>query len=331
MARQLMWAHTLTEPYKFHEIGLPEPAESELAAGEVLLRVRVGGICGSDLPYFKGTVPPYGTRLASGRVVPPPGAPLHEVVGEVVSSRDPSLEPGVLVVGWARRHNAIAEYIIACGSDLHAFGPGLSPSIAIMLQPLACVIYAVDRLANVAGSTAAVIGQGPIGVLFSHVLKCRGAARVIGVDQVDRADLAATFQVDEPVRAVSDSWASLTVAEADQPDIIVEAVGHQMSTLTDAISALRYGGQIYYFGIPDDPVYPFPMAAFMRKNASLISGVTAFEARRAVLKRAEDYLRAYPGIVAPYISRKFSFKDVEEAFNVAVTPSAGRLKVTLEA
>lgn len=234
------------------------------------------------------------------------------------------------MVGWATRHNAIAEYVIASGSDLHAFGPGLSPSAAIMLQPLACVIYAVDRLANVAGSTAAVIGQGPIGMLFSHVLKRRGAARVIGVDRVDRADLAATFQVDEPVRATSDSWASLALAEADQPDIIVEAVGHQVSTLTDAIRALRYRGQIYYFGIPDDPVYPFPMAAFLSKNASLISGVTAFEARRAVLKRAEDYLRAYPGIAAPYISSRFSFKDVEEAFNLAVTPSAGRLKVTLE-
>lgn len=174
MARQLMWAYTLTEPYMFHEIELPAPAESELAAGEVLLRVRVGGICGSDLPFFTGMLPPYGTRSASGRVVPPPGAPLHEVVGEVVASRDPSLEPGVLVVGWATRHNAIAEYIIARGSDLHAFGPELSPSAAIMLQPLACVIYAVDRLANVAGSTAAVIGQGPIGVLFSHVLKRRG-------------------------------------------------------------------------------------------------------------------------------------------------------------
>lgn len=330
MTRQLMWAYALNEPYKFNEIEIPVPAESELAAGEVLLRVLVGGICGSDLPFFKGMAPPYGTRSASGRLVPPPGAPLHEVVGEVVSSRDPSLAPGALAVGWATKHNAISEYIIASGDDLHAFGPGLSPSAAIMLQPLACVIYAVDRLANIEGSTAAVIGQGPIGVLFGHVLKRRGAARVIGVDRVDRTDLAATFQVDEPVRAASDDWASLAMADEDRPDIIVEAVGHQVSTLTDAVNALRDGGQIYYFGIPDDPVYPFPMAAFLRKNAKLISGITVSGARRDALKRAEDHIRAYPEIVPSYISRKFNFKDVEEAFNVAITPSIGRLKVALE-
>lgn len=331
MARQTMWAYTLDEPYKFNKVEIPAPTESELAAGEVLLRVRVGGICGSDLPFFKGMESPYGTRSASGRVASPPGAPLHEVVGEVVSSRDPSLAPGVLAAGWATKHNAISEYIIVSGGDLHAFGPDLSPSVAIMLQPLACVIYAVDRLAHVEGSTAAVIGQGPIGVLFGHVLKRRGAARVIGIDRVDRSDLAATFQVDEPVWAASDNWASLTMAEEDRPDIIVEAVGHQVSTLIDAINALRNGGQIYYFGIPDDPVYPFPMSAFLRKNAKLISGITVSEARRDVLKRAEDHIRAYPEIVQPYISRKFNFKDVEEAFNVAITPSVGQLKVILEA
>ena len=118
--------------------------------------------------------------------------------------------------------------------------------------------------------------------------------------------------------------------EAERPDIIVEAVGHQVSTMADATTALRIGGQIYYFGIPDDPIYPFPMRAFLRKNAKLISGYTLADARRDVLARAEAYVMAYPDIVQPYISRTFKFKDVEKAFNVAVTPSPGRLKVTLE-
>jgi L-iditol 2-dehydrogenase len=73
------------------------------------------------------------------------------------------------------------------------------------------------------------------------------------------------------------------------------------------------------------------MRAFLRKNAKLISGITRADARRDVLARAEAYVMAYPDIVQPYISRTFKFKDVEEAFNVAIVPSPGRLKVTLEA
>jgi L-iditol 2-dehydrogenase len=331
MVQASMWSYELTEPYKFSQVEAAAPAESDLLEDEVLLRVLVGGICGSDLPYFKGMISPLGTPSPTGRVRSPTGAPLHEVVGEVIASRCRSLEPGAVVVGWATRMNAISEIIIVRGSDVHEFGPDLSPSVAIMLQPLACVIYAADSLTGIEGSIAAVIGQGPIGVLFSHVLKHRGAAKVIGIDRVDRSDLAKTFRVDQAVRSASDSWAALAVDEAERPDIIVEAVGHQVSTMVDATTALRIGGQIYYFGIPDDPIYPFPMRAFLRKNAKLISGITRADARRDVLARAEAYVMAYPDIVQPYISRTFKFKDVEEAFNVAIVPSPGRLKVTLEA
>jgi threonine dehydrogenase-like Zn-dependent dehydrogenase len=315
-----MWAYALRRPYEFEKLRVAAPSEADLGENEALLRVLVGGICGSDLPFFRG-MPPYSTL---------PGVPLHEVVGEVVASRDPALHPGSTVVGWATQRNALSELIVVRGGDVHPFAPDLSPSVAIMLQPLACVIFAADCLTGVAGSTAAVIGQGPIGVLFSHVLKQRGAAKVIGIDRIDRSDVAGAFGVDECVWSASDAWAARPVPETDLPNVIVEAVGHQVSTLADATQALRFGGQLYYFGIPDDPVYPFPMAAFLRKNATLFSGFTHHEARRDALVRAEAYLRASPEIIKPYLTSTFSFDEVEEAFMVASTPSAGRLKVTLE-
>ena len=92
---------------------------------------------------------------------------LLPVVGEVIASRDPSLRPGQLAVGWATGLNGLQEYLVCSAGDLHAFDDDLPASVAIMIQPLACVIYAMDHLSNIEGSTAAVIGQGPIGVLFS--------------------------------------------------------------------------------------------------------------------------------------------------------------------
>ena len=50
-----------------------------------------------------------------------------------------------------------------------------------------------------AGLTCAVLGLGPIGLLFCHVLKERGAARVFGVDRVDRSAIAPRFGVDDVV------------------------------------------------------------------------------------------------------------------------------------
>lgn len=330
MSNDEMWSYALKHPFKFERIQIKKPQPSDLAEGEVLVRVLVGGICGSDIPPLKGQVTSYGSRLPEGRKNLPIGAPLHEIVGEVVASRDSSLNEGDRIVGWATSSNALSEYVIVYGGDVHGLQTDLEPSTAIILQPLACVLHAVSRIAGVEGSTVAVIGQGSIGVLFSHVLKQKGAARVIGVDRVDRSAVADVFGVDEMVWSSSDSWAAGLTDLADQVDIVVEAAGHQVSTLTDAITALRNWGQIYYFGMPDDPVYPFPMAAFLRKNATLKSGYSPLEVRRASLERAEEYFSQHPDIAKPYVTHAFNFSDVEEAFSVAATQSASRLKVTLE-
>jgi threonine dehydrogenase-like Zn-dependent dehydrogenase len=111
---------------------------------------------------------------------------------------------------------------------------------------------------------------------------------------------------------------------------VIEAIGHQVSTLVDAVTKIKDGGQIYYFGIPDDPIYPFPMSGFLRKNAHLMSGYTKINARRDCLRRAGEHVRDHPEIVAPYLSHRFEFDEVEQAFTTAVTPSVGRLKVSLE-
>jgi L-iditol 2-dehydrogenase len=330
MTSTSMWTYAVTAPYTFTQREVPAPLASDLLDGEVLLRIMVGGICGSDLPYFKGNVAPFSQPNEDGRMHSMHGAPLHELVGEVLSSRDPSLEPGQVVVGWATRLNAISEYLVVSGSDVRPFGTDLSPSVAIMLQPLACVIYGVDYINKVEGATAAVIGQGPIGILFSHVLKHRGASKVIGIDRVDRSDVGEIFGVDEVVWSTSAHWAAQPLPEAERPSVIVEAVGHQVGTLVDAVNMLQTDGQIYYFGIPDDQIYPLPMMTFLRKNATLTSGTTQSHARRGALARAEEYLRQYPDLAKQYISRTFNFSEIGEAFTVAAEPSVGRLKVTLE-
>lgn len=320
-----MWAYQMSAPYTFGRVEVPDASCDALTAGAVL-RVLAGGVCGSDLPYFKGAMTTDVVLGLAAPTPPAPGFPMHEVVGEVVETRHPNLRPGMRVVGWSAATDAIAEYTAVRGGDVAEYDPALDPGTAILLQPLACVIEAVDRLGDVSGASAAVIGQGPIGILFSHVLKTRGAARVAGVDRIDRGDIAAIFGVDEAVHASSDRWvAGLT--PGDRPEVIVESVGHQAGTLNDAIRSAAPGARILYFGIPDEAQYPVALLAALRKRLTIHATVTYD--KRGSLLRAANHLHEYPFLTEAYVTDRYPVDQVTAAFTRAITPVVGKLKVVL--
>ncbi|SHG24243.1 zinc-binding dehydrogenase [Geodermatophilus nigrescens] len=322
-----MWAQTLRGPFRFEQVEVAAPDPAALPPGHVLLAPRAGAICGSDLPNFRGGVWPHPAAEDGWGATRAPGFPMHEVAGEVVASRHPDHSPGDLVVGWASMFDAIAELVVTDGEGLAPYDPSLAPSTAVLLQPLACVLYAVEQLGDVTGQSVAVIGQGPIGLLFSSVLKARGAARVTGVDPVDRGDVAGVFGVDETVTARAERWAA-RLSDADRPSVVVEAVGHQVSTLQPALDAAAPGAQVFYFGVPDDPVYPFDMMTFLRKNLTLRSGV-ALE-RRRVLAAAGEFLAAHPELREGYVTHVHPVADVEAAFTAAISPRPGQLKIAVD-
>ena len=321
-----MWAQVLDGPFTFAEVEIEAPRAGQLADGQVLLATRAGGICGSDLPFFKGA--PFLHAANRGTwATPAPGFPMHEVVGEVVATRHAAHAVGDLVVGWASAFDGIAELVVTDGEGLAGYDTTMAPTTAVMLQPLACVLYAVEQLGDVRDRTVAVIGQGPIGLLFSHVLKQRGARHVIGIDRIDRARHADVFGVDETVTASANLW-SATLGDTDRPSLVVEAVGHQVTTLKDCLDSVAVGGEVLYFGIPDDLVYPLDMMTFLRKNLTLRAGVTL--ERRRVLRDAGRYLAAHPALREIYVTDVHRVRDVQRAFTAATQPQAGQYKVALD-
>ncbi len=310
-----MWAYRITAPGRLDRVEVPAP---EPGPGRVLVRLQAGGICGSDLPSFLGR------RNTFVDFYGEPGYPLHELVGEVVAGE---MEPGTQVVGWAEGHKGLAEYFVAHTDQVLPLDGALSAVEATVIQPLCTVLHALDRVPDVTGRRVAVLGQGSIGLLFSHALKARGAAWVTGVDRVDRSEAAAAFGVDEPVAEDAAAWAARGGGEP--PDLVVEAVGHQAGTLEAAVEALAPGGAVLAFGVPDDSHYAFPMRAFFRKNAILLAG--AATDRRDALAQARDYLREHPGLLAPYITDVLPVARAQEAFELASRPASRRLKVVLDA
>jgi L-iditol 2-dehydrogenase len=315
-----MWAHRLIAPGRLEAVEVDEPGEPR--AGRVVARFEAGGICGSDLPSFLGV-----RDLLVGASQGKPGYPLHEVVGRVEASAADDLPVGARVVGWPEGHLGLAEKFAARADQVTLLDGELPPIQATVIQPLCTVLYAVRRLGDVRGARVAVIGQGSIGLLFSHALKAAGAGHVTGVDPIDRRDGADAFGVDTMEWSTSSGWVS-SLGEDARPDIVVEAVGHQAGTLEDAVEAVAHGGTVLAFGVPDETHYAFPFARFFRKNATLLAGVT--QDRRRSLDGARVYLVEHREMLDAYITDVFPVAQAQAAFELAVKPTAGRLKVVLE-
>jgi L-iditol 2-dehydrogenase len=328
-----MWALVLDTPQRFSVVDTPNPTAADMEPGDVLLRTLAGGICGSDLPLFRGQIPlgvegGVGARLPQNPDSRVCGYPMHEIVGEVIATNSSDLVVGERVVGWASQANGLSEYIVAKSAGLVRYRTAADPAKAVMIQPLACVLSAIERLGDLRGLTVAVIGQGPIGVLFSHVVKDRGARHVIGVDRVDRTDIAAQFGVDEPIQASSDRWMAGLTDEFTRPQVVIEAVGHQMSTLDHAVRAVAFAGTVFYFGVPDDSYYPLPINVFLRRNLTLVAG--AAHDKRRLLHDADSYLLEHPQLVDHYVTSTFPIAQAQDAYELATVPARGRLKVTLQ-
>ena len=139
-----------------------------LGDGQVLLRFLAAGVCGSDLPAFRGVrgkLPGDDGASAAG------DGRLPDPRDRRRSARQPSSRPSAgrpcrgLGVGVRRADGARGDRRQRAG----AVRSRADPQHAIGLQPLACVLYAVEQLPDLDGRRVAVIGQGSIGLLFSYV------------------------------------------------------------------------------------------------------------------------------------------------------------------
>lgn len=322
-----MWSYRIVAPYQFERTSIAVKTAADLRDGQVLLRFLAAGVCGSDMPAFRGVrgkLPGDDGRSGAEK----DGYPVHEIVGEVIASRHQLHRPGDRVVGWASAFDGLMERVVTDGNQVAPYDPALSPAEAVGLQPLACVLYAVEQLPDLHGRHVGVIGQGSIGLLFSCVAKAAGAQHVTGVDPVDRTDIAEKFGVDTAVRATSDRWVS-QLDRDDRPDVVIETVGHQVATLNHAIEAAAPGGTVFYFGVPDDDSYPISMRTMLRHNLTLKSGIALD--RRRVLDRANTFAAEHPGLLARYLTHAFHTDDVQGAFELASRPVPGRVKIAITA
>ena len=320
-----MWSYRIVAPYQFERTSITQKTPDDLDDGQVLLRFLAAGVCGSDMPAFRGVrgkIP--GVDGCSG--AEKNGYPIHEIVGEVIASRHQSHRPGDRVVGWASGFDGLMERVVTDGNQIAPYDSELNPVEAVGLQPLACVTLRDRAVARPARSPRR---HHRTGLDRAAVVGCRESRRRPARHRCRPRRPRGhreKFGVDTAVRATSDRWVS-QLARDERPDVVIETVGHQVATLNHAIEAAAPGGTVFYFGVPDDDSYPINMRTMLRHNLTLKSGIALD--RRRMLDRANTFAAEHPGLLARYLTHTFGTDDVQGAFELASRPVPGRVKIAI--
>ncbi|WP_372352098.1 L-idonate 5-dehydrogenase [Streptomyces sp. KL116D] len=258
---------------------LPSP---EPGPGEALVAVRYGGVCGSDLHYWRhggvgdfrltepmvlghevvGTVTGYGP----GTEGPAPGTPVAvhpatpcDTCPECRAGRR-SVCRDTRYLGSAARtphvQGGFAAELVVPAAQLRALPEGLPLDRAALAEPLSVALHAVRRAGDVAGRHVLVTGAGPIGCLVVAAAKAAGAARVTVTDLLPKAlSYAAVAGADTLVRAddpADPGWPD----EADAPDVAIEASG-VAAGLDTCLHRVRRGAVVVQLGMLPPGQSPF--------------------------------------------------------------------------
>jgi len=174
---------------------------------------------------------------------------------------------------------------------------------------------------------------GSIGLFFCWLLRRRGAGSIIGIDPLQHRchvaqAMGATLTLPRPavevvrgLRAAPPGWVD--------PNICIEAVGHQSQTLNDCIHLVAEGGSVLAFGVPDEPMYEIEFERFFRKNAQLVAVVTPDWHR--YLREARDLLTSTRQELAALVTHRFPILDTGRAFSLYAERRDGILKAVLDA
>jgi 2-desacetyl-2-hydroxyethyl bacteriochlorophyllide A dehydrogenase len=329
-----------------HEVAVRDVDAPTPRTGEALVRVRACGICGSDLHWFHGSIPP------------PPVCPGHEMVGEVAAlgadTRGPEIgtrvavEPLVVCGQCAscRRGDyqlcrrlallglavdgGLAEYVVAPVSALFALPDRLAWEVGVLAEPTAVCVHAA-RLAHLAfGDRVLVLGGGSIGLLCVMVARAAGASTIVISARHPHQQAMARALGATHVVSSDDEDARRQVVNDVAADIVFETVGGSAETIAQGVEAVRFGGTVVVLGIFTGPTACHPLL-LVAKEVRLIGSLMYGRAgARADFDVALDVLVAQREQAAALVTHRVALDAVQQAFEIAGDKRAGAIKVIVQ-
>lgn len=292
--------------------------------GEVLVRVRSVGVCGSDIHYFE-----HG-RIADF-VVETPLVLGHEASGEVVAVGDGvdlavgtrvAMEPGVPCGECeqcrAGRYNlcpdvrffatppidgAFAEYVTLPRGFVHPVPDSVSYDAAALLEPLSVGVWACEKGDVRVGTRVLVTGAGPVGVMAALVARANGATEItisdVNPDRLARAAELGFATIDSRSTALPD---------AVEADVLLECSG-AAPAIDQGIRSVAPAGRVVLVGMAPSTMVELPHGIIQAKEL-WVTGTFR-------------YAHTYPKAVAlvasgaidldALVSKSFGLDEVEQA------------------
>src|SRR5512135_3883669 len=257
-------------------IELRDVAIPKFGRQDVLVKVKVASICGTDLHIYDWD------RWAQGRIRPPliPG---HEFCGEVSAFGDEvtSVQEGDFVsaemhvacgtclqcrIGEAHicqhvkiigvdANGAFAEYVVIPETNIWKLDPAIPTEYASILDPLGNAVHTVLS-GDIAAKTVAITGCGPIGLFSIAVAKACGATKVFAIEvNENRRRVAEKMKADLVLDPTKQDVKSIIMDATDGigVDVLLEMAGHK-DAIRLGFDILRLGGRVSLLGIPSRPV-----------------------------------------------------------------------------
>ncbi|MBL8178087.1 MAG: alcohol dehydrogenase catalytic domain-containing protein [Bryobacterales bacterium] len=342
-----MIAAELVAPRQFQlkELPIEDPGP-----GQVQVRVKSVGICGSDLHYyFEGGIGD--TACIFPMVLG------HEPSGEIVRTG-----PGV--TGWAPGDRAILEPALYCYHCEFCMAgkhnvcehlrflstptdPGffreyvnlplpnviplpqqLSFDAGTLCEPLAVVMHSMKFADPRPGESVALFGAGPIGLLTLSVLRLSAAGRILVIEPVaHRRELALQLGADAVIDpSTTDVVREIRNATSNRGvDLVIDCAA-KGGSMNHALFAARNAGRVVYTGIPGELTVPMQFHEMRRKE------LTIYNVRRSNHEThlAMQLLVEHPSRFLPVLTHQRPMDKIAEAFDMLEHYDDGSAKVTIQ-
>jgi 2-desacetyl-2-hydroxyethyl bacteriochlorophyllide A dehydrogenase len=309
--------------------------------GEMVVEVKVCGVCGTDVNLFTGKY------TANCPVILG-----HEFAGEVVEvGSGVGVEPGTRVTAdpnescgacyWCHsgkptfcqnmaaygvlRDGAFAEYIKVGVRGTYPLRKDADYEVAAFTEPVSCALRGADRAGYRAGETATIIGDGAMGLLHVQLAAQSGLSRLIVVGHHDeKLELASKFGGTDIVNAKREDVQAVVMELTGGlgTDVVMEVVG-KPSAVELALRLAKKGGRIVIFGFaPEGETATFSPFEVLSRELTILGGwVNPY-----TFPRATELLASGEVDVRPFITTYLSLDEVQKGIDLMMDKPQGFIK-----
>ena len=321
----------------------------DLEPNQVEINVAIGGICGTDLHYYKhggfgqiklrepmilghevsGFISKIGSnvkKLSIGQLVSvSPSRPCNKCIfclnGNQIQCINMKFYGSAMPfphIQGAFREILIAEDYQCVPAD------GLSSEEAAMAEPLAVCLHAIKQAGKIFGQKVLITGSGPIGTLCVAASRRAGAEEIIVTDISKNALTFANSIGADRVINVLEEHDKLQIYKSNKGyfDIAIECSGSEQG-ISDSINCLKPKGTLIQLGLGGDAVIPLVLVTTKELN---LRGSFRFHSE---FELAVNMMKKKLINVNPLITHKVDFKSAKKGFELALNNDEQSMKVQL--